>query len=114
MHLPPLKSVDQSKSLIVQLQEAVTSYKYGRDFTNRPRTMRVFSAFVALVIAKVGLSLDTSSSSTSSPVVALPYGSFRGEVVGTTAQFLGMPFAAPPYVIDPLFSIMQFHNPLPT
>jgi len=32
------------------------------------------------------------------PVVTLSYRSFRGQVVGQTTQFLGMPFAAPPYV----------------
>jgi len=52
-----------------------------------------FSLLTASLLV-VAESLDTSSS----PVVTLPYGSFRGQVVGTTAQFLGMPFAAPPYV----------------
>ena len=51
------------------------------------------ATFLSLQVV-VAESLDTSSS----PVVTLPYGSFRGQVVGTTAQFLGMPFAAPPYV----------------
>ena len=48
-------------------------------------------ASASLLITEIGALLDTST-------VALPYGSFRGQVVGTTTQFLGMPFAAPPYV----------------
>ena len=56
----------------------------------------VSAAFLSFVVAD---SLDTSSS----PIVTLPYGSFRGKADGTTAQFLGMPFAAPPYVVG-LFS----------
>jgi hypothetical protein len=76
-----------------------------------PNTVWQFMALrsassLCIIVAKVGVSLETSSS----PIVALSYGSFRGQVVGTTAQFLGMPFAAPPYVVDPLFSTMHFHR----
>ena len=60
--------------------------------------MWALSVFVFLVIAQVGVSLDTDSSSSSSPIVTLSYGSFQGKVAGTTAQWLGMPFAAPPCV----------------
>jgi hypothetical protein len=50
----------------------------------------VLFTFTSLVFAGLGDCAD--------PVVQLPYGSFRGQVVGATTQFLGMPFAAPPYV----------------
>ena len=66
----------------------------------------LLAAFLPLQVV-VAESLDTTNSS---PVVTLPYGSFRGQVVGTTAQFLGMPFAAPPYVASPFISIMHFHR----
>jgi hypothetical protein len=32
-----------------------------------------------------------------SPIVKLHYGSFRGKVDGDLIQYLGIPFAAPPY-----------------
>jgi hypothetical protein len=55
----------------------------------RPRFSVLFT-FTSLVFAGLGDCAD--------PVVQLPYGSFRGQIVGATTQFLGMPFAAPPYV----------------
>jgi len=33
------------------------------------------------------------------PIVALDYGSFQGNLTGDSVKFLGIPFAAPPYVI---------------
>lgn len=50
------------------------------------------ATFASLVVAEVGAVLFEF------PVVTLSYGSFRGQVIGPTTQFLGMPFAAPPYV----------------
>ena len=51
-------------------------------------------SFLVLVSGKA-LAL---SSSYSSPIVTLPYGSFEGKVVGDLVEHLGIPFAAPPYV----------------
>jgi len=68
--------------------------------------MRLLSFFAFL---NVGVSLETTN-----PIVTLPYGSFRGQVVGKTAQFLGIPFTAPPYVVDSLLSAVQFHRSLHT
>ena len=52
------------------------------------------SAFTFLLATEAVASLDNSAN----PVVTLPYGSFQGKVLGVTTQFLGMPYAAPPYV----------------
>jgi len=67
-----------------------------------------FSLLAAFLSPQVVVaeSLDTGST----PVVTLPYGSFRGQVVGTTAQFLGMPFAAPPCVAGTFYLIVHFHR----
>lgn len=43
----------------------------------------------------VGVSLSASNTG---PVVELSYGSFQGNATGDLVEFLGMPFAAPPYV----------------
>jgi hypothetical protein len=42
----------------------------------------------------VGVSLSASNTG---PVVELSYGSFQGNATGDLVEFLGMPFAAPPY-----------------
>ena len=42
----------------------------------------------------VAVSLSTSNTG---PVVELSYGSFQGNATGDLVEFLGMPFAAPPY-----------------
>src|SRR5258708_6351993 len=56
------------------------------------RKPSLLAIFASLVVAEVGaLSFEF-------PVVTLSYGSFRGQVLGPTTQFLGMPFAASPYV----------------
>jgi hypothetical protein len=60
----------------------------------------VLFIFTSFVFAGFGNCAD--------PVVQLPYGSFRGQIVGAPTQFLGMPFAAPPYVdLDRIFSVVQ-------
>lgn len=50
----------------------------------------LLSLFVALVPLQVRAKSDNT-------VVKLHYGSFQGKVDGGIIQFLGMPFAAPPY-----------------
>ena len=44
----------------------------------------------------VGVSLSAQASNTG-PIVELSYGSFQGNATGDLVEFLGMPFAAPPY-----------------
>lgn len=53
------------------------------------------SAFAFLLATGAVALLDNSPI----PVVTLPYGSFQGKILGVTTQFLGMPYAAPPYVL---------------
>ena len=56
-------------------------------------------SFVSFLLVLVsGKALALSASDYSSLVVALPYGSFQGKIVGNLVQHLGIPFAAPPYV----------------
>jgi len=40
------------------------------------------------------------------PVVKLSYGSFQGNATGNLVEFLGIPFAAPPYVSYSFFSFL--------
>ena len=51
------------------------------------------------------LAFTVALNANSSPIVTLPYGSFQGQVVGTTTEFRGMPFAAPPYVVGPFLNV---------
>ena len=39
----------------------------------------------------------TLSASDTGPVVQLSYGSFQGNAISNLEEFLGIPFAAPPY-----------------
>jgi len=49
----------------------------------------------------VGAALPASKTG---PVVKLSYGSFQGNTTGDLVEFLGIPYAAPPYVSYPVFS----------
>jgi len=56
-------------------------------------------SFVSLLLVLVSVNaLALSNLNSSSPIVNLPYGSFKGKVVGNLVKHLGIPFAAPPYV----------------
>jgi len=61
---------------------------------------RMLSRYQQLVLLLLVLVLRNTLalSNYSSPIVTLPYGSFQGKVVGNLVQYLGIPFAAPPYV----------------
>ena len=50
---------------------------------------------ICLSTTLVGAVLATSN--TGGPVVTLNYGSFQGNATGALVEFLGMPYAAPPY-----------------
>ena len=51
---------------------------------------------IFLSITLVGAALAISN--TGGPVITLSYGSFQGNATGDLVEFLGMPYAAPPYV----------------
>ena len=61
--------------------------------------MSTFASFLSLTLLLsstwVGAALPASNAG---PVVKLKYGSFQGNTTGGLVEFLGMPFAAPPYV----------------
>ena len=52
----------------------------------------------------VGVSLSTSNTG---PVVKLSYGSFQGNSTGDIVDFLGMPFAAPPYASTQILLVVM-------
>jgi len=65
------------------------------------RYQQSFVSFLLVLVSGKALALSTLNySSSSSPIVTLqvPYGSFQGKVVGDLVAYLGIPFAAPPYV----------------
>ncbi len=55
----------------------------------------LLSLFVALDPLKVWAAGDNSAC----PIVKLRYGSFQGKVDSGLIQYLGIPFAAPPYTM---------------
>ena len=56
---------------------------------------RMSALALCLSITLVGAVLATFD--TGGPVVTLSYGSFQGNSTGALVEFLGMPYAAPPY-----------------
>ena len=53
------------------------------------RYQQSFVSFLLVLVSGKALALS---------LVTLPYGSFQGKVVGDLVEYLGIPFAAPPYV----------------
>jgi len=60
-------------------------------------TRFIFSSF-SLVVSLLLYGVTVQAQVSSSPVVKLSYGSFQGASSDGLDKFLGMPFAAPPYV----------------
>ena len=56
--------------------------------------------FATLALLCTG-AFSASQPTNSGPIVKLSYGSFQGNTSGSVTQFLGMSFAAPPYVLPP-------------
>jgi len=54
--------------------------------------------FVSSLLVLVSWKILAWLRSKDSPIVTLSYGSFQGKVVGNLVEYLGIPFAAPPYV----------------
>ena len=52
----------------------------------------------------------TLSASNTGPVVQLSYGSFQGNATADLEEFLGIPFAAPPYVSYSIFACAYTDN----
>jgi hypothetical protein len=60
--------------------------------------MSVFTIFLLFTFLLSSNCVGAAPSvSNTGPVVRLSYGSFQGNATGDLVQFLGMPFAAPPY-----------------
>jgi hypothetical protein len=58
--------------------------------------MSALASFLSLALLLSSSSVGAVSNT--GPVVKLSYGSFQGNATGDLVEFLGMPFAAPPYV----------------
>lgn len=54
--------------------------------------------------------LVTATLSASGPVVQLSYGSFQGNASANLEEFLGIPFAAPPYASYSNFAVLSLIN----
>ena len=67
-------------------------------------TLVTFVSLTPLFLSSWGAALPSSNTG---PVVNLKYGSFQGNATGDLVEFLGMPFAAPPYVS---YSIFDFDD----
>ena len=72
--------------------------------------LAVFLSFTLLLSSKCVTA--TLSASNTGPVVQLSYGSFQGNATAELEEFLGIPFAAPPYassiLLVPTLKIMSF------
>ena len=55
--------------------------------------------FITLLLASSCVSISNTG-----PVITLSYGSFQGNLTGDVVEFLGIPFAAPPYAFYSIFS----------
>ena len=79
---------------------------YGpRPFFFQPYRMSALASFLSLALllssSFVGAVVPVSNTG---PVVKLSYGSFQGNAARDLVEFLGMPFAAPPYVSYRIFT----------
>lgn len=68
---------------------------------------------ILFLLACFGKTVAAPSTIESGPVVKLSYGSFQGDVVGDVETFLGMPFAAPPYVHHQVWMLLTVFNARP-
>jgi len=57
------------------------------------------SLLLSLLVALDPLKVRATSETGACPVVKLRYGSFQGTVASGLIQYLGIPFAAPPYYV---------------
>jgi len=70
--------------------------------------MTRLSKILSYILFQISSSQLTAASQ--GPIVALDYGSFQGNLTGDSIKFLGIPFAAPPYVIPPVL-VTNFSSP---
>jgi hypothetical protein len=70
--------------------------------------MSALASFLSLALLLSSSSVGAVSNT--GPVVKLSYGSFQGNATGDLVEFLGMPFAAPPYVSCLIFTSILMNN----
>lgn len=70
-------------------------------------SMLIISSLCAAFLALLTQATVVVGSNDTGPVVSLSYATFRGATVGNVTQFLGMPYAQPPYVDRDLKSCLS-------
>ena len=68
--------------------------------------LAIFISFTLLLSSRC---VQVTASNTG-PVVQLSYGSFQGKVTADLEEFLGIPFAAPPYASYTIFACAYTDN----
>ena len=70
----------------------------------------LLSLITLLLSSRCILVTATLSASNTGPVVQLSYGSFQGNASTNLEEFLGIPFAAPPYASYSNFVVLSLIN----
>ena len=73
---------------------------------NKEYRMSALARFLSLAFLLFASCVISKNST--GPVVTLSYGSFQGNATSNLVEFLGMPFAAPPYAFLLYFSLLQY------
>ena len=102
-------------SISAGIDQCRTVYKTSRLRTQtisfQPSRMSALASFLSLALLLSSSSVGAIVSvSNTGPVVKLSYGSFQGNATGDIVEFLGMPFAAPPYVSCLIFTSIFINN----
>ena len=64
--------------------------------------------FAIFQVLSLALLLSSASTSNAGPVVQLSYGSFEGNATADLEEFLGIPYAAPPYASYSRFLLVPY------
>ena len=59
--------------------------------------MSTLAIFLSITLLLAPGFVGVLAISNTGPVITLSYGSFQGNLTGNAVEFLGIPFAAPPY-----------------
>ena len=65
--------------------------------------MSALSIFLSIALLVATGCVGVLAIDNTGPVITLSYGSFQGNLTGDLVEFLGIPFAAPPYALISFF-----------
>ena len=68
------------------------------------RRMSAHATILSIMLLLASGCVGVLAISNAGPVITLSYGSFQGNLTGDVVEFLGIPFAAPPYASCPFLS----------